>query len=125
VTFWTAVGAIGTCAAIFIGIQEGGRAEPATTTLPTATFDSPDGERVRESSDIATVRASDYIYDDTCSCVEVEPIPTGAKIRLLCVAQGATFTKDGRSSESWYQVEGGYVPDAVVSTSSQFSPELC
>jgi hypothetical protein len=122
VTFWTAVGAIGTCAAIFVGLQDGGGGEVANFT---ATSDAPPGDRGRESSDIATVRASDYIYDDTCSCVEVEPVPAGAKIRLLCIAQGASFTKNGRSSDTWYQVDGGYVPDAIVSTSSQFSPDLC
>jgi hypothetical protein len=125
VTFWTAVGAVGTCAAIFVGTQGGSDPRSVTPSTPTVVLGAPADASLNESSDIGTTRFSGYVYDDTCSCNRVRSLPAGAKIRLNCVAQGASFTKNGRSSTTWYQVDGGYVSDVLVSTSSQFSPDRC
>lgn len=128
VTFWTAVGALGTCAAVFYGATSGSKhteLPPVTPPNPTVIVDAPVYEPPRESSDIGTVRFDDYIYDDTCSCHEVRSLPKGAKIRLICSLQGNEFTAYGRSSTTWYQVADGYVSDTVVSTSSQFNPRSC
>jgi hypothetical protein len=111
--------------AIWISSSNSTPSEDPTPASPSIAVDGADGEGPWESSHIGTVRFSDHIYDDTCSCVEVRSIPAGAKIRLICVAQGASITKNGRSSSTWYQVEGGYVPDVVVATSSRFDPKPC
>jgi hypothetical protein len=120
VTFWTAVGAVGTCAAIFVGLQNGGSSStPTPTPAPPLVVDP------EPSADIATVRYSDFIYDDSCSCKDVGSLPAGAKIRLICETSGAQFSKNGRSSTTWYQVAGGYVSEVVVKTSSRFNPDAC
>jgi hypothetical protein len=118
VTFWTAVGAVGSCAAIFVGLQGGGSSStptPVSTLAPGPVADA----------NIATVRYGDYVYDDTCSCNDVDSLLAGAKIRLICEASGAQFSKNGRSSTTWYQVAGGYVSKVVVTTSSRFDPDAC
>jgi hypothetical protein len=119
VTFWTAVGAVGSCAAIFVGLSGGSSPIPSSTSSPILTVDP------EPSADIATVRYPDYIYDDTCSCNDVGSVRAGAKIRLICEASGAQYRKNGRSSTTWYQVDGGYVSEVVVNTSSRFKPDTC
>jgi hypothetical protein len=121
VTFWTAIGAVGTCAAVFVGMQAGADSPSGNSSAPTAVAD----EFPSESSDIGTTRFSGYVYDDTCSCNEVRSLPAGAKIRLICSAQGASLTKNGRSSTVWYRVDGGYVSDVLVNTNTQFNPDRC
>jgi len=127
----TALAWVGGLAIVLVGLGIWGLSSsprpPVTPTpvTPTIVADAADGEVREESSDIGTVRFSAHVYDDTCSCNEVRSLPVGAKIRLFCVAQGAEFTENNRSSSTWYRVDGGYVPDVVVSTSSRFDPKSC
>jgi hypothetical protein len=149
VTFWTAVGALGTVAAVVVAVtMRGGPSSgsasdytqpssyvqpssyappPRPADLPTRTPRAPD-----DCTCIGTVRVSPgklaKVLDAPYGGAEVvDRLRSGEKVRVFCITNGDPVRSSltGSSSNLWDKIPQGYIPDVLLDTVDERQVDYC